>query len=416
MLLTIKSLYRYSYIIIITMLVSASFLTIAVAQTKAVASKQDSGIISSLPKRIVRPMVPLDPITLQAEGIKIRLWGVKMARTIETPLELHAIDFVEEKIGGEPVNCKIETIRGRVPYARCTVHTNEDLALALLQEGYVIVDRYQTYNSSFASAYDDAQNIARQKRNGIWKLVVKRETEDLIPEWLSPYMPSLVPISLVFGPITGLILIAFATKRGFSNILKRQLMEFKESRQKEDALLRREKLVLAAALEGELEENKIKLEAFLTIYQSILDELMDEVAPPKYQKGGDLLHTHPALNRTVFEGSINKLSALDMQTASSLSKLYSHIHPEPEYKTIATDTPIEDVKNMVRQTIKEAQALIPQIDYAIEQLKNIMTKELGEDVSKNKKQKKQKKQKKDKIQSKAPQIDSDNKKPPPIAA
>ncbi len=349
-------------------------------------NKNKNNTISSTPKRIIRPMSPLDPITLNAEGIKIRLWGVKMARTIETPIELQALDFIEKKIGSEPVSCKIETIKNKTPYARCTTHTNEDLALALLQAGYVITDRYQTYNSSFASSYDAAQNLAKEKRTGIWKFAIKGNTENLIPDWLAPYMPSLVPLSLVFGPIIGLTLIAAATRRGFNKILKRQLMEFKESRQKEEALFRREKLVLAAALEGELEENKVKLEAFLTIYQNILDELSNSTITPKYKKGGDLLHKHPAMNRTVFEGSINKLSALDMNTASSLSKLYANIYSEPEYETITPNTPLDDVKNKIKQTIRQAQALIPQIDYAIEQLRNTMTEELGVD-NKDKKNK-----------------------------
>ncbi len=368
---------KLQLIVLLCLIVTFALLTI----TPALAQKSSNKVIS---QRIVRPMIPLDTVTLQAEGIKIRLWGIKAAHTSETPLELNALMFVEKIIGNEHVNCKVANINAKEPVARCLVHTNEDLGLALLQAGYAVVDRHQTYNSVFASSYEDAQTSARIKRVGIWKFASHKETENLIPAWLAPYMPSLVPISLVFGPFFGLLFIALTTKRGFSKIVRRQRIEFNEAREKEDGLLRREKLILASALEGELSENKIKIEAFLTIYQNILNELTEDIETPKYQKGGDLIHKHPSLTRTVFEGSISKLSALDMHMASTLSKLYAHIYAEPDYNTIDPSTPLPDVINMTKQVIKEAEDLAPEIDYAIEQLQETMQQQLETGSAKKK--------------------------------
>jgi len=361
--------YTPYFVCICFLLMSVAFAQDAFSQTRSPVAAQ---------KRITRPMIPLDPITLQAEGVKIRLWGIKQAQTRETPLELKAIDYMEKMIGNEPVNCRIEKSRTKSAlFARCAVHTNEDLGLALLQSGMVVIDRHQTYGSVFASSYEEAQNNARQKRIGVWEFVVEGQGNKLIPVWLEDYMPSLVPLALVFGPFFGLLTIALMAHQGLRNMNRRQAMEFQETREKEDALLRREKLVLASALEGELSENKVKIEAFLTIYHALMNELTAEGATPKYQKGGDLVHKHPALNRTVFEGSISKLSALDMQLASTLSKLYTHIYAEPDYITIDSKAPLQEVTGLVQNTVNATEALIPQIDYALEQLDAMMQKQLG---------------------------------------
>lgn len=337
-----------------------------------------TGTTLSAGQRVVRPMVPLDPVTLQVEGISIRLWGIKAAQTRETPLELRAMDFIEKMINNDVVSCRIEKVDRGIPYARCTTHSSDEINLALLQNGYAVVDRHQTYGSVFASAYEDAQITARDRRAGVWEFVVAEERDKLIPDWLDPYMSSLVPLSLIFGPLTGLALIALAARQGFRNMIKRQEMEFKETREKEEALLRREKLVLASAIEGELSENKVKIEAFLTIYHDLLKELQDDSVTPKYQRsGGDLIHKHPALNRTVFEGSISKLSALDMQLASTLSKLYAYIHAEPDYITIDSKMAHGEVLALVQKTIQTTEALIPQIDFALEQLSSMIQKQMG---------------------------------------
>src|SRR5690606_26857746 len=78
------------------------------------------------PERIVRPMRAVDPMTLKAEGVNIRLWGIKPARTSETPLEIRALDLMDRLIYEQQVNCKI--VGGRLPdlVGRCTTQDNAD--------------------------------------------------------------------------------------------------------------------------------------------------------------------------------------------------------------------------------------------------------------------------------------------------
>src|SRR5471030_2109721 len=53
---------------------------------------------AGLPDHIKRQMRAVDPMTLRAEGISLRLWGVKPAQTSETPLELKALDLMDTLI------------------------------------------------------------------------------------------------------------------------------------------------------------------------------------------------------------------------------------------------------------------------------------------------------------------------------
>lgn len=325
-------------------------------------------------KRIVRPMIAINANTLQAEGMQIRLWGIKPARSLETAIELRALDHMDRLIGQGQVNCRIMKWSLTEPAARCNVATNEDLNLEMLRNGFAVVDRAETYNTVFATAYHEAQEQARLQQKGIWKLVVEQEQTSFIPDWLEPHMPSLVPLSLVVGPAFGFLLLAFFVWKGFRNIEKVQEREFETNRRKEAALLAREKLVLATSLEGELMENKSKIEAFLTIYQELLNDLKNPESTPKYQDAGDLIHEHPALSRTVFEMNVDKFSLLDLKLASDLSKLYTQIKSESKYQNMDPTMPLADATEMVEKVIHDAEALLPHIDYIIEQLHGLTAK------------------------------------------
>ena len=139
------------------------------AQQQAATSAAVS--TTGLPERITRPMQAVDPVTLRAEGVSIHLWGIKPAETSETPLALKALDLMDGLTNGQMITCKI--VSGAVPEltAQCQNQSNQDLALSLLENGYVVVDRRQTYNTVLATGYATAQEAARLKGRGVWKFV-----------------------------------------------------------------------------------------------------------------------------------------------------------------------------------------------------------------------------------------------------
>jgi len=351
---------RFSFIFIIGFLMLAP--AYAMAQQPPSAAPDASG---GLPDRIVRPMRAIDPMTLKAEGANIRLWGIKPARTSETPLELKALDLMDALIHEQQVNCKI--VGGAFPdlVGRCATQNNEDLALALLENGFVVVDRQQTYNSVFATGYEKAQEAARLKTRGVWRYVNDTETDaSATPKWLKPYLDWLLPLSLIVGPFGGLLIVALMMRAGLKRLADRQAEEAEQAGRKETAMQTRERQVLASTLEGELLENKNKVEAFVTIYGDLLHTLKTPVETPKYQQGGDIVQKSPVFSKTVFEANVNRLSLLDIKVAGLISKLYTSLPSTPEYITIEPHVPLETAQKLVEKIVHEAEAMIAPLDEA----------------------------------------------------
>jgi endonuclease YncB( thermonuclease family) len=321
--------------------------------------------VAGLPARIKRPMRAVDPMTLRGEGYSIRLWGIKPAQTAETPLELKALDRMDALIQEGEVDCQI--MGGQMPdlLALCKSQSHQDLAIELLSNGYVIVDRRQTYGSVFASAYEKAQEQARLNSAGVWSYVNAEQKQSSVPKWLQPHMEIIIPIALVFGPFGGLLMVAFIMWYWLKRMAFAQEQESEQSSRKEAMLLTRERQVLVSTLEGELLENKNKIEAFLVIYGDLLRALKDPNEVPKYQQGGDIVQKHPSFSKTVFEANVGKLSLLDIKLAGKVSKLYSSMPKDQEYINLEPGVPLDTAVQLVEKVLKEAEAMLVPINAVI---------------------------------------------------
>lgn len=344
--------------------------TFASAQSKSVAPAAAEETLSApgtlrLPERITRPMVAIDPVTLKAEGIEIRLWGIKSASTSETSLELKALDLIDKTIDGQVVNCKIEGGQLPVLFGRCVVQGTSDLSLELLNNGLAVRDRRQTYNTAYASAYGQAEELARTNKKGVWKYLAEADKESSVPKWLAPHLELLIPLSLILGPITGFLLVAGVAGFWLRRMSKAQQQEAEATRKKESVLQSRERNVLISTIEGELVENKNKIEAFLVIYGDLLRSLKDTSEQPKYQQVGDIVQKHPSFSKTVFEANVNKLSLLGVRLAGQVSKLYSAMPKEQEYINLEPGVPLDTAVKLVEKVLKEAEDLLAPINAAI---------------------------------------------------
>ncbi|MBL8712621.1 MAG: hypothetical protein JNM12_06955 [Alphaproteobacteria bacterium] len=325
-------------------------------------------LANRLPERIMRPMRAVDPMTLRAEGGTIRLWGIKPAQSAETPLELKALDLMDGLIQEQQVNCRIMGGTMLEMIARCSTATNQDLALELLKNGFVVVDRRQTYNTVFATAYEKEQESARVAGKGVWALVKEdaNQTDSRgLPRWLEPYMSFLLPLALIFGPFGGLLIVGLVMWYWLSRMASLQEKEAEQTSRKEAMLQSRERHVLISTLEGELMENKNKIEAFLVIYGDMLRSLQDANEVPKYQQGGDIVQKHPTFGRAVFEANVSKLSLLDIKLAGQISKLYSAMPKDQEYINLEPTVPLETAVKLVQKVLKEAETLIDPLNNVI---------------------------------------------------
>lgn len=308
-------------------------------------------VSSSMPDRIQRPMQAIDPVTLRGEGFEIRLWGIDAVDAAGTPLALRAVERLDQLIAGRQVNCKIEG--GTIPalIGRCATADQQDLGFTLLNEGLAVRNRRQTYATTFAQGYGQAEEFARTNRKGVWAYLSEGEEDQ---GTLSPGML----MSLLIGvPTAGFICMGLLIWVLLQRVVTSQRMEFERARKKENALADRERSVMISMLEGELSENKNKIEAFVTIYGDMLRSLKDLSETPKYQQVGDIVQRHPSYSHIVFDANVNKLSWLGLQLAGRVSKLYAALPRTQEYITLDPNVPLETAVKLVEKTVNEAKDL-----------------------------------------------------------
>ena len=334
------------------------------AQPSAAAPAASAPALRGLPERIQRPMRAVDPVTLRAEGLFIRLWGIQPARASDTPLELRAMELMDMLIQEGQVNCRLEG--GQIPdlVGRCNVQSGQDLALELLGNGYAIVDRRETYNTVFASNYQKAEEQARAMKKGAWALIDRQEVQ--LPKWLQSEV--LAPLVIFGGMFMGFVLNALLMVRFMGRFVQSQSSESMQVERKEALLQSRERQVMLTTLEGELAENKNKIDAFIVIYGDLLRNLSDPAQTPKYQQVGDIVQKHPSYSKTVFEANVGKLSLLDIKLAGHISKLYSAMPKEQEYINLDQSVPLDDAIKLVERVLQEVEQLQDPINQVIQEL------------------------------------------------
>lgn len=341
------------------------FLSIAVLLVLAAGMAQAEGEDAS---RIIRPMTAIDSVTLQAEGTTVTLWGIRGVPPSASPIQLKAVDLLDTLIGSEPVNCKV--VSGTAPNvtATCTGHSNLDLGLELLHHGYAVVDRRQVGGSAFAATYAQAQEAARLGKKGIWRLAAEEERESHVPRWLQPILPMLVPLALILGPLAGVLITVFMMRYWLDKMSGMLREERELAARKENALASRERYVLLSTLEGEVSENKNKVDAFMLIYKDMLQSFRKEGEQPKYQKVGDIVQKNPSFSKTVFEANLSKLSLLDMRLAGQLSKLYSSLPTGHEYINLDPTMPLEEAEKALEVVLWNAEKFLPELEGALQAL------------------------------------------------
>ena len=192
---------------------------------------------------------------------------------------------------------------------------------------------------------------------------------------LAPYIPWIA----IFG---GMALIAGAMFIGFSMMARTHREHLKRIQNEDLKLQRREKIVLASSMAGELTENKIKCEAFITIYTELLRNLRETDRRALYEETGDFIHQHPPLSRAVFEGNIEHLSLLGSKLAGDVAQVYAAIRSEPQYFTMDAAMPRASAVRIVEMVLDDAQKTLEPIEPIIGAL-NIIIRD-GDKAENNK--------------------------------
>lgn len=300
----------------------------------------------------------------------LELWGIDPAFEATAPEAATIRTFMNQAINAAPVRCTVRGTPSAYPQpaasykAQCLTGQDRDLAVLLLEAGYVMTDPRDLAGSDLLKTYMDAEQKAQTANAGIWGKAGDAQVAATTPV---AAQANLLPLTaeqqwLISAGIQLLFLLTFICLalmllKGMRDIAHLQKHQISGAQRREKQAKERDKYVLAAALDAELKNNRAKLDAFLGIYSEQIRGLRDPSKTPKYKRGGDVIHEKPALSRTAYDSHIDKLPLLGPQLAADISLLYSQIDANPEYKTLEPEMPVEKVLEAVDKIVRNAEKL-----------------------------------------------------------
>ncbi len=297
--------------------------------------------------------VSVADVNLLIDGnTRIVLWGIEKVNVEATVFNLKARGELERKIEGKSVLCTVMGKRSDAYLGQCTNAIGEDLSLYLLQNGYVSVDRPAVKGTLFEKPYIDAERDAQDGNLGVWSsgdhFASSAETQS------QNFMIGAFVLMGVF--ILALFVISFFVVRGFKRVVDVQNRSL-DFAMKERTLKDKEKLVIASMIAAEVLENKTKIEAYLVIYEEMLNDFSDEGKSVNYQKTGEIIQKQPALSRSVFDGNTYKLDLFGSDVSSKVIHYYARIKSEPDFVELAADTPFDEAKLIIETAVNNAKKL-----------------------------------------------------------
>lgn len=326
------------------------------------------------PKPFTITAYALDSTTLSGGGMTVSLWGVAPLEAGRQAIRTRAA--LDDIIAGAPVRCTpVRQLSPNTINARCLTGQEQDIALALIGQGLAVTERRDLAGSDLASAYLDAERQARAAKLGLWA----DEQPSVAPDAPSdgPVAPWIIEATSLGVLLAGFLTLAFVLRSGFRQLVMLQKYQLAGTQKREKLLKAREKYVIASALEGEINANRAKLDAFMVIYEELLKSLRDPSKKPKYQRAGDIIHERPVLARTVYDGHIDKIELLGTQIAADLAGLYEHVSNTPDYRTLEPEIPVEKAREIVDRILRNAMKLSEPMDKALSALGVIVRDKQG---------------------------------------
>lgn len=305
------------------------------------------------PQTISEIVRATDAATVFTGDHRIKLWGIETINSNNPVFKLKSRTALENKIGNMPVRCTIKQQHQDSLIAQCINSKEEDLSLAMLQQGYVSVDRAAVYGSVFEEPYLQAEQQAQRLNLGIWAIDTST-TNAKNPRQERNFILLVTAIAFVF--ILALAVFSYYMMRGFKDMVSAQ-NETLNLAGKERALRDREKFLIASMLCAEIKENKTKIEAYLMIYEELLKDIKDTTHTPKYKKSGEIIQKQPALSRSIFDGNTDRLDMMGETLASELIHYYARIKTIPDYVDLSPDTAIEDALKLAESVVEHARKL-----------------------------------------------------------
>ncbi len=294
----------------------------------------------------------INSTTLISGDVEISLWGIEKIQAGASIFHLKVRSALEKEVGGKDVLCTVKERYGAQNVrAQCINDQEADLSLFLLQQGYASADRAAVYGSVYERPYLDAEEHARINKRGAWADDVASSSGDAQSQ---NFMMAAVFMMAVF--ILALGLLGFYIMRGFGRVVDIQNQSI-DLASKERALKDKEKYIVASIIDAEIKANKSKIDAYIMVYEEVLQRLDTKGVTPKYQKTGEIIQKQPVLDRSVFDGNTDKLDSFGARLASDVIHYYARIKTVPDYVEVTPDMPQNEVVEILKTVVENAQKM-----------------------------------------------------------
>lgn len=299
---------------------------------------------------------------LMAGKIAVHLWGIESIAAALPAFKLKARGELADVVADGDVECEIKRRDVSGIFAQCQNATGLDLGLYMIQQGYASVDRTAVYGSVFEDVYVQAEREAQQKNMGIWAHGSGGADGG---SGLNGSVLLMIGGAFLLGVITVIGALSFVMKRGFQKLLDAQQVNT-DLMMKERKLKDKERSIVATMIDTELKANKSKIEAYLVVYEEMLNALKDPERPPKYKKAGDIVQAQPVLSRAIFDRNNDKLDVLGHELSSDLVHFYARIKTNPDYQNLEPDMSLDKAIELVAEAVYSAQRMNDLADNLIE--------------------------------------------------
>lgn len=318
------------------------------------------------------PATAVNADTLKTPEGEVHLWGVEALEISGTSVAVLARTLMDDLIGGNPVRCRVRQRKGDRIFAQCLNAEESDLALLMLQNGYAVVDRSAVRDTVQESVYRPAENRARQMRKGAWAFAspASQNLKDVMGQYMQLMIYGMGGLGAVL--LLMLLIIAWVLNAGVRGISRQQEELRRDMARRQEAATRRERSLVASAIESELKTNRDRIEAFILIYGDMLKTLKDRNRRPKYMDSGEVIHRYPALSRAAFDANRDRMDALDENLMQKIAAHYAHVRAETDYFTLEPHTPREQAIHVTENAIKEAENLLSDINILLKDLNIVL--------------------------------------------
>lgn len=314
-------------------------------------------------------MEAADAKTLKHDGKIIKLWGVNLPSYKNTLQKQRArLDLNNIMAAGE-VTCFPQSKGTNEIFAQCFNASKKDIAVWMLEQGNLLVDRGLVIGTKFESVYIPAEQLAQQGKVGVW--TPEKENNDNQAK-VQAQITLMISINILF------FLCVLAAIGAVGLIIYRKIsdaqehIEETEARiQKQTSIHEKERRLVAVMLHSELRSNHSKIEAFIVIYDDMFKNLKETHNHHTTLQAGEIVRECPALDRFIFDGNADKMDVLGQRLAEHVISFYANVKTEPDYFNLDAGIDTMDAVKAIESVIQNARNMKRKAEDILEEFDKI---------------------------------------------